>query len=112
MTVKPSMVARVIRLGRRLRWLSGTNSAMTTDTIAPAAKDNAKGSSACTCTASRQPIMAEIGSTAPLSCPKKKALLRLMPSRRRGRLTAAPSGKFCRAMPMASIHAAVRAAGV
>ena len=41
----------------------------------------------------------------PESAPYTKLRVRESPSRRRGRLIAAPSGKFCRPMPSASARA-------
>ena len=42
----------------------------------------------------------------------RKLRLRLHPSRRKGRDTAAPSGKFCKPMPTATLTAPIRASGL
>lgn len=52
--------------------------------------------------------MPKIGSTIPDRLPITNALPRLIPSRRNGREIAAPSGKFCKPMPIASATAMPR----
>ena len=56
------------------------------------------------------PMTAEMGSTIPLRLPKRNDLLLLIPSRRKGRDTAEPSGKFWIPIPNANINAALTVA--
>ena len=89
---------------------SGINSSTTTYIIAPAAKDNAYGNMGRMDTTANAPITPEIGSTTPDAWPNKKAFLRDTPSRLKGIDTAAPSGKFCRPIPIAKAAAPAREA--
>ena len=63
-------------------------------------------------TASKAPKTPAIGSTKPEACPMKKLFLLEHPSRRKGSETAAPSGKFCKPMPTATVTAPISASGV
>ena len=69
MMMNPDRVAKVIRFLRGFRWLSGTSSATTTLTMAPAAKLNKNGSKYLIFNTSSAPITPAIGSTIPLNCP-------------------------------------------
>ena len=57
---------------------------------------------------SKIPITAITGSTAPLSAPKPNAFHLLPSPFAMGRLIAAPSGKFCTPMPIASARARIK----
>ena len=76
-------------------------SSTTTNIIAPAANARNHGCAAVRFAARKYPITANTGSTAPLPMPYKKALPRLPVAVFMGRETAAPSGKFCIAIPTA-----------
>lgn len=82
-------------------------SSATTNIIAPAAKERSHGIQEVKLVASHIPSKAKIGSTIPLPAPYKKAFQRLPVSFYKGRLTAAPSGKFCMAKPIDNPSAAI-----
>jgi len=67
--------------------------------MAPAAKERIKGKIILIFTTSIAPTTAEKGSTMPLKAPNKKDFKREKPSLLRGKLIAAPSGKFWIAIP-------------
>ena len=110
---KPAMTPRVPPwvwwLWRRLA--SGISSSTTTYSMAPAAKDSSQGRSSSTEPATRTVSTAKTGSTAPLSAPMPNAFPGRIPSCRRGREMAAPSGKFWMPMPSARAVAAVSRLG-
>ena len=76
------------------RWASGTSSSTTTKIIAPAAKARVYGRIGPAEMTKAAPNTAATGSTIAETCPHRKLPLRERPSRRSGRDTAAPSGKF------------------
>lgn len=65
-----------------------------------------------TCVTRTAPKTPAMGSTMPEACPYIKLLKRERPSRLSGMETAAPSGKFCIPMPMATAIAGRVASGV
>lgn len=83
---------------------SGTMSSTVTKIIIPAAKDKKMGIKFTSCVASISPKTAETGSTTPDKTPKKNAFL-FPTSFLSGKLTAMPSGMFCKAMPTDKISA-------
>ena len=85
---------------------SGMRSSATTKIMAPAANPNIQGCNMATSEARMYPIIAAIGSTAPLPMPKRKDLCLLPVATFIGRAMAAPSGKFCMDIPMANPKAA------
>ena len=80
--------------------------------MAPAANASTQGMIPVTLPATRTVKRPKIGSTTPDSAPQTNALPLLTPWLRMGRLTAAPSGKFCSPMPMASATAPGSAAAL
>lgn len=86
---------------------SGTNSSTTTYIIAPAAKANKYGNSGSKTKANTNVIAAAIGSTIPDRVPNPKAFNLEVPLLLNGNDIAAPSGKFCTAIPKLSANADV-----
>lgn len=84
---------------------SGKSSLATTAIIAPAENESKIGIILLTARTKRTPITADKGSTKADACPIKKLLFLEKPSLLRGSDTAAPSGKFCIPIPIASINA-------
>ena len=88
-------------------WASGIKSSATTNSIAPAANDNNHGCKNVKYLAKKNPIIAATGSTAPLPIPNKNDLFLLCIISSNGKETAAPSGKFCIAIPIAKPKALI-----
>ena len=84
---------------------SGIMSSATTNIIAPAANANSHGCAFIKVVARKYPTVAATGSTAPLPVPNKNALILLPVALLSGKDTAAPSGKFCIAIPNAKPNA-------
>ena len=80
----------------------GIISCAVTQTMHPAAALISQGSAAPTHSASAKASTAPSGSTRPDAAPAQNACPRVRPLCNSGRLTAAPSGMFCRPMPMLS----------
>ena len=86
---------------------------MAAASITPAASASSQGiSPASMPSASTAASAAPKGSTRPLATPAPKARQRPPPARQMGKLTAAPSGRFCSPMPTLSASAPAAAAPV
>lgn len=85
---------------------SGINSSTTTYIIAPAAKDSKYGRAGVIVEISSIVNKLAMGSTIPDNAPIANALALCIPSEYNGIDSTAPSGKFCRAIPIANAHAA------
>lgn len=84
---------------------AGTNSSTTTKIIAPAANANKYGNIGSNINENINVITDAIGSTTPDKVPKTKASFLDFPFALCGREIAAPSGKFCTAIPTLSASA-------
>ena len=89
----------------------GIISCAVTHTMQPAAALSSHGSAAPTCSARAKASNAPSGSTSPDAAPARNARSRVQEPWASGRLTAAPSGIFCRPMPRLSASAPLMASG-
>ena len=89
---------------------SGIISCAVTQTMHPAAALISQGRAACTQPARASASSAPSGSTRPDAAPAQKAFRLPCPACTSGRLTAAPSGIFCKPMPSARASAPLTAA--
>ena len=83
----------------------GISSSTTTYNIAPAANERSAGIDDAFSPKKSIVAMAATGSTSPDNAPHVKAVVRLLPSFRKGTEMIAPSGMFCIAIPMDSASA-------
>ena len=108
--IKPIINPHVPVCGFSLKLASGIKSSATTNNIAPAEKARSHGCNTMRCEARKNPTIADNGSTTPLPIPKRNAFLLLPVTCFIGNEIAAPSGKFCMPIPIASPNADIYAA--